>query len=54
MPHTLPKVNSYRFRVDAGGGGRPESFGADGGVTIAGDACCDVGSEDMSTRAQLE
>lgn len=51
IPHTLPKVNSYRFREDAGSGGRSESFGADGGVAITGGVCCEVGSEDMLTRA---
>ena len=50
MPHTLPNVNSYRFRADDGGGGRSESFfGTGGGVATAGDGC-EAGSGDMSTR----
>ena len=50
MPHTLPKVNSYRFRADEGGGGRSESLGAGGGVTAAGDGCCEAGSGEMSAH----
>ena len=50
IPHTLPKVNSYRFREDAGGGGRSESFAAGGGVTTGGGACCDAGSGNTSAH----
>lgn len=50
IPHTLPKVNSYRFRVDAGGGGRSEPSWAGVGVTTAGGACREAGSESMSTH----
>jgi len=50
MPHTLPNVNSYRFRADDGGGGRSELFGTGGGVATAGDGCCEVGSKGTSTR----
>ena len=49
MPHTLPKVNSYRFRADDGGGGRSESFGTGGRFATAGDGC-EVGSKSTSTR----
>lgn len=44
IPHTLPKVNSYRFREEAGGGGRSESFEARGEDTAVGDACCEADS----------
>lgn len=46
IPHTLPNVNSYRFREEAGDGGRPESFEACGGVPAVGGACCEADSGD--------
>lgn len=51
IPHTLPKVNSYRFRADAGSGGMSEPSWAGVGVTAAWDACRGTDSEDMSTYA---
>jgi len=51
MPHTLPKVNSYRFRVDAGGDGKSGSVGAGGGVTTGGDACCEADSGEICQHA---
>ena len=53
IPHTLLKVNSYRFREDAGGGGRSESFAAGGGVTTGGGACCDAGSGNTSVHSSM-
>jgi len=51
IPHTLPKVNSYRFRLDAGGGGSSESPEAGGGVTTDGDACREAESKSVSIYA---